>query len=61
MKKHGLKGFAIGFVSHFEYSAPQPWGDVENYKPLGDTKGMAILRGKISLEVRAGRMIGGPG
>ena len=61
MKKHVLKCFARGFVSHFEYPAPEPWGDVKNYKPLCDAKGMAILREKMSLGVRAGRMIGGPG
>ena len=61
MKKHVLKWFARGFVSHFEYPTPEPWGGVENYKPLCDSNGMAILRMRLREEVLAGRMIGGPG
>ena len=61
MKEHVLKCFARGFVSHFEYHIPEPWGSVNNYTPLSDVKGMAILRKRMSLEVIAGRMIGGPG
>ena len=34
IKEHVLQEFATGFVSHFEYPAPQPWGSVDNITPL---------------------------
>ena len=61
MKDHVMKCFATGFISHFEYDAPDPWGHVENYKPVAGPKGEEVLRNKMKKEVLGGRMIGGPG
>ena len=56
-----MKCFATGFISHFEYNPPEPWGHVDNYKPVTGPKGRAALRKAMRKEVLAGRMIGGPG
>ena len=56
-----MKCFADGFISHFEYDPPEPWGHVDNYKPLAGAEGEAALRKAMRKEVMAGRMIGGPG
>ena len=56
-----MKCFATGFISDFEYDPPDPWGHVDNYAPLADTEGEAVLRRGMMKEVVAGRMIGGPG
>ena len=61
MKNHVMKCFATGFISHFEYEPPQPWGHVENYKPVSGHEGEEVLRKAMRKEVQAGRMIGGPG
>ena len=61
MKNHVMKCFATGFISHFEYDPPEPWGHVDNYKPLAGTDGETTLRKGMMKEVLAGRMIGGPG
>ena len=61
LKDHILDCFATGFISHFEYSPPIPWGHVENYALVKDREGSNILRERMGKEVRCGRMIGGPG
>ena len=61
LKNHILECFATGFISHFEYSPPVPWGHVENYSLVKDAIGSKILRERMEKEVRCGRMIGGPG
>ena len=61
MKDHVMKCFANGFISHFEYDPPEPWGHVDNYTPLAGAEGEAVLRKAMRKEVVAGRMIGGPG
>ena len=61
MKDHVLKCMATGFISHFEYNPPDPWGHVENYQPVLSSEGQAKLRKAMEKEIRAGRMIGGPG
>ena len=61
MKDHVMKCFATGFISHFEYDPPAPWGHVDNYTPLAGAEGEAVLRKAMRKEVVAGRMIGGPG
>ena len=61
MRDHVLSCFARGFISHFEYAAPEPWGHVDNYDPLRDGRGSELLRSRMKEEVLAGRMIGGPG
>ena len=53
--------FATGFISHFEYTEPVPWGHVDNYDPLRGSYGSVLLRSRMRDEVLAGRMIGGPG
>ena len=60
MKDHVIKCFATGFISHFEYDPPDPWGHVDNYTPLAGTEGEAVLRRAMMKEVVAGRMIKGP-
>ena len=60
-KTHVMKCFATGFISHFEYSPPEPWGHVHNYQPLAGVEGEAVLRKAMRKEVEAGHMIGGPG
>ena len=61
MRDHVLSCFARGFIRHFEYAAPEPWGHVDNYDPLRDSRGSELLRSRMKEEVLAGRMIGGPG
>ena len=61
MKQHVLECFATGFVSHFEYKPPRPWGSVHNYHPITDTIGTEKFRCAMEKEIRGGRMIGGPG
>ena len=61
MKEHVMNCFATGFISHFEYEPPGPWGHVENYQPVCGAEGRMIIRNKMRKEVCGGRMIGGPG
>ena len=61
MKPHVLECFETGFVSHFEYPLPEPWGSVENYEPLLSKKGREMLQRAMSKQVEEGKMIGGPG
>ena len=61
MKAHVLECFKTGFVSHFEYPLPEPWGHVVNYEPLKSDTGKEILRRAMRKQVLQGKMIGGPG
>ena len=61
MKEHVLVGFATGFVSHFEYEPPEPWGHVKNYPLVTTPQGETKLRTVMSEQVIAGKMIGGKG
>ena len=61
MKEHVLAAFATGFVSHFEYPAPEPWGYVQNYPLLTAPQGKQRLRAAMKEQVLAGKMIGGRG
>ena len=61
LKDHVLKCFGTGFISHFEYTPPVPWGHVENQTPLHDAAGSKVLRERMREEVIQGRMLGGPG
>ena len=61
MKDHVMKCLATGFISHFEYQPPVPWGHVENYPPLSGPEGKALLTETMKKQVEAGRVIGGPG
>ena len=61
LKDHILQCFATGFISHFEYPPPDPWGSVSNYNPVRDAQGAQVLREKMKKEVCEGRMLGGPG
>ena len=61
MKNHVLQCLATGFISHFEYVPPEPWGHIANYTLIKDLKGSKVLRARMRLEVSAGRAIGGPG
>ena len=56
-----MECFAKGFVSHFEYAPPVPWGDVQNYMPLVAAVGRAKLREAMKIQILLGKMIGGPG
>ena len=61
MKDHVMNCFATGFISHFEYEAPEPWGHVLNYQPVSGPEGRKTIRNRMKKEVCGGRMIGGPG
>ena len=61
MKDHVLECFETGFVSHFEYPVPEPWGHVENYEPLTSYQGRVALTNAMKSQVVQGKMIGGPG
>ena len=61
IKNHVLEEFATGFVSHFEYPVPEPWGSVSNYPPLKTPQGATRFRQAMEEQVRAGKMIGGKG
>ena len=61
MKEHVMAGFATGFVSHFEYATPIPWGHVKNYPLVTTPQGEAKLRAVMGEQIRAGKMIGGKG
>ena len=61
MKEHVLKCFETGFVSHFEYPTPKPWGHVDNYDPLRSSSGKSALRAAMKKQVLQGKIIGGPG
>ena len=52
---------ATGFVSHFEYTPPAPWGTVTNYPPLNDAIGKSKFREAMKKQVLSGKMIGGEG
>ena len=56
-----MKCFRTGFRSEFEYKPPPPWGHVQNYPILLTTKGQSNFRNAMAKQVRAGKMIGGPG
>ena len=61
LKDHILAEMATGFVSHFEYPPPIPWGTVSNYPALTSPEGKAIFRATMKKQVVEGRMIGGEG
>ena len=61
IKEHVLEEFATGFVSHFEYKPPKPWGSVRNYPPVKSPEGVDRLREAMTKQVLAGKMIGGEG
>ena len=60
-KAQVLMSLKAGFKSHFEYPHPPPWGHVENYPPLLAPSGRQKLRQTMAVQVRQGKMIGGPG
>ena len=61
MKEHVLCELATGFVSHFGYPPPEPWGSVKNYMPMTTQQGVVRLRKAMSEQIRNGKMIGGLG
>ena len=61
IKEHVLAEFATGFVSHFEYPVPEPWGSVQNYPPVRTPEGAQRFREAMAKQVVAGKMIGGKG
>ena len=61
MKEHVMAGFATGFVSHFEYPPPEPWGHVKNHSRVSTADGEAKLRAAMNKQVLSGKMIGGKG
>ena len=61
MKEHILSELATGFISHFEYTAPHPWGTVSNYPPLQTAQGREKFRAAMNAQIIAGKMIGGIG
>ena len=61
MKAHVLAEMATGFVSHFEYTPPKPWGTVSNYPALTSPEGKATFRAAMKKQIIEGRMIGGEG
>ena len=56
-----MQEFATGFVSHFEYPPPRPWGYVDNYPVLQTPEGKEKFTAAMKKQVEAGKMIGGPG
>ena len=60
-KAHVLESFEKGFASTFEYKPPAPWGYVNNYPPLLTAEGRKRFRDAMQVQVRTGKMIGGPG
>ena len=61
IKDHVMAGFATGFVAHFEYPLPSPWGSVRNYPSLTCELGKLKFSEEMRKQVIAGKMIGGPG
>ena len=61
LKSHILAEMATGFVSHFEYPTPIPWGTVSNYPILSTPEGKATFRRAMRKQVLEGKMIGGEG
>ena len=61
LKEHILKEFATGFVSHFEYPTPEPWGSVRNYPHLMTDIGKRKFRAAMRKQVLRGKMIRGTG
>ena len=61
MKAHVLAGFATGFVAHFEYPLPKPWGSDKNYPPVDSERGRRNLTTAMKEQILEGKMIGGPG
>ena len=61
IKSHVIAEFATGFVSHFEYPPPKPWGSVHNYSPVTSPEGKAKLTAAMGEQICAGKMIGGIG
>ena len=61
VKSHVLAEMATGFVSHFEYPPPEPWGTVTNYPKLTSPDGKQIFRQAMKKQVLEGKMIGGEG
>ena len=61
MKEHVMAGLATGFVSHFEYQPPKPWGHVKSHSRVSTAQGEAKLRAAMSKQILAGKMIGGIG
>ena len=60
-KEHVMANFATGFVSHFEYPLPKPWGHVHNYPLVGSPQGKDKLRAALNKQIITGKMIGGKG
>ena len=56
-----MAGLTTGFVSHFEYPQPKPWGHVQNHPLVRTPEGSAKLRAAMGKQVLAGKMIGGIG
>ena len=56
-----MANFATGFVSHFEYPLPQPWGHVQNYPLVCTPQGKSKLRAALNKQIDTGKMIGGKG
>ena len=56
-----MQEFATGFVSHFEYPPPRPWGYVDNYPVLRTPEGKEKFTAAMKKQVEAGKVIGGPG
>ena len=61
IKEHVLEEFATGFVSHFEYDPPVPWGSVSNYPLVTSMVGRKKLTAAMAKQILAGKMIGGVG
>ena len=61
IKEHIMAEFATGFVSHFEYDSPKPWGSVRNYPLVTNPVGKKKLSDVLGKQVVAGKMIGGRG
>ena len=61
MKDHVIQCCKTGFVSHFEYPEPEPWGHVQNYEPLTSRQGRLVFTKAMREQVLLGKMIGGPG
>ena len=61
MKEPVLLELTTGFVSHFEYRPPKPWGTVKNYTQVTTPEGIRRLREAMSDQVKCSKMIGGEG
>ena len=59
LNEHVMANFATGFVSHFEYLLPIPWGHV--YPLVCSPQGKTKLRVALTKHIATGKMIGGKG